>query len=176
MVVLLFQLTTSQGGRPLVVCVIFLALHFNSRPHKEVDAGSVDASLANFSISTHDLTRRSTCEGYESQSFVCISTHDLTRRSTQPTGFRSEPISYFNSRPHKEVDTRRSVLSMTPNIFQLTTSQGGRRHRTVQSHPEEHFNSRPHKEVDENPTEVLIEFIIFQLTTSQGGRPAAVHT
>ena len=76
-----------------------------------------------------------------------ISTHDLTRRSTKTHCRLPQNNSHFNSRPHKEVDiyiivcqlqlyisthdlTRRStsifqMLSFML-IFQLTTSQGGR--------------------------------------------------
>ena len=79
-------------------------------------------------------------------------------------------LSYFNSRPHKEVDrrrgkrchrqgisthdlTRRSTANKIAKvtgtfIFQLTTSQGGRQADNVQAYPHKYFNSRPHKEVD----------------------------
>ena len=80
------------------------------------------------------------------------------------------PRRSFNSRPHKEVDsspvfmtdayrlsihdlTRRSTVGqlyccLRHNIFQFTTSQGGR--LCTQSFPSRSstFNSRPHKEVD----------------------------
>ena len=101
---LIFQLTTSQGGRPLrysrlniqsyfnsrphkevdtlKVVYYILTKYFNSRPHKEVDNG--DDGYGKISdISTHDLTRRSTkWAGIPFLYGACISTHDLTRRST----------------------------------------------------------------------------------------------
>ena len=77
-------------------------------------------------ISTHDLTRRSTVKKYKRFSTLQISTHDLTRRST------TFPI----------------TLLMCQLVFQLTTSQGGRRAFGMSFH-------------------ILY---LFQLTTSQGGR------
>ena len=78
------------------------------------------------SLSIHDLTRRSTAEGYTAEKSGFLSIHDLTRRSTQiikkmdveellsihDLTRRSTvsgpqawfPLQSFNSRPHKEVD------------------------------------------------------------------------
>ena len=101
-----------------------------------------------------------------------ISTHDLTRRSTGRN----------RSRSRKE-------------IFQLTTSQGGRLHRLSDRLLLHYFNSRPRKEVDTTfksqnlamcgisthdlarRSTVKIDVRgkatnTFQLTTSQGGRLA----
>ena len=143
-----FQLTTSRGGRPVYTNQLFkqsnisthdltrrstyidlvlmlFGIYFNSRPHEEVDLiqrlvwtlvihfnsrphEEVDRRYGNpyryLDISTHDLTRRSTA--YEKvRSIVSnISTHDLTRRSTQTIW----------------------VVRMSDNVFQLTTSRGGR--------------------------------------------------
>ena len=77
----LFQLTTSQGGRHPGKIFTFYILYFNSRPHKEVDI-AYENSCHSFSISTHDLTRRSTHVVVSISATACISTHDLTRRST----------------------------------------------------------------------------------------------
>ena len=78
----IFQLTTSQGGRRIRQGVLsFLLQHFNSRPHKEVDSPYKRLSFTS-SISTHDLTRRSTAESLIIFDNMPISTHDLTRRST----------------------------------------------------------------------------------------------
>ena len=123
----LFQLTTSQGGRP--------SADITPRVHVV--------------ISTHDLTRRSTLRSNKPRYVRDISTHDLTRRSTGSRGlyisislnFNSRPHKevdvicsniiigdvYFNSRPHKEVDDMWTIWSYLILIFQLTTSQGGRR-------------------------------------------------
>ena len=57
-----FQLTTSQGGRPLSTNVPFRLPH----------------------LSTHDLTRRSTYHFFGVFALHELSTHDLTRRSTVP--------------------------------------------------------------------------------------------
>ena len=80
--VFVFQLTTSQGGRRVTNCVsVFDSIYFNSRPHKEVDR------IHKFSCYKID-----------------ISTHDLTRRSTLLQVTPQIYHSHFNSRPHKEVD------------------------------------------------------------------------
>ena len=79
---------------------------------------------------------------------------------------------YFNSRPRKEVDDNAPVRLSTTSLFQLTTSQGGRRkalsasprlrsgisthdlarrstHQVgLEFHKLLYFNSRPRKEVD----------------------------
>ena len=55
----------------------------------------------------------------------------------------------FNSRPHKEVDFPKPIKPFSCEIFQFTTSQGGRRYFLSGERPElSAFNSRPHKEVD----------------------------
>ena len=99
-----FQLTTSQGGRPVSGRVPDVPHH----------------------LSTHDLTRRSTFPFLRLCSTYALSTHDLTRRSTPSAIQRRSRAFSFNSRPHKEVDvTIVSTVWETIN-FQLTTSQGGR--------------------------------------------------
>ena len=99
----------------------------------------------------------------------------------------------FNSRPHKEVDFSVNIKQSGQRLFQFTTSQGGRRHRTQVLALLQSFNSRPHKEVDDNSEDVeedeplsihdltrrsttltsspLDKYLAFQFTTSQGGRP-----
>ena len=128
---IIFQLTTSQGGRQLYNFAIFAYNHFNSRPHKEVDRGWCYAGNGKFLfqlttsqggrprlprisrrknyISTHDLTRRSTQKPVALIEYLIISTHDLTRRSTALVFSFITRYGYFNSRPHKEVD--RKLLS-----------------------------------------------------------------
>ena len=102
-------------------------MHFNSRPHEEVDGqreygrlGQAEFQLTtsrrgrHYShngefceghISTHDLTKRSTISPcrmpYRSN---IISTHDLTKRSTLSIRVSISLMRYFNSRPHEEVD------------------------------------------------------------------------
>ncbi len=121
--------------------------NFNSRPHEEVDRrAEKEDSLCD--ISTHDLTKRSTVIKNRTDVKQCISTHDLTKRSTDPglrhiviRGFQLTTsrrgrhtqllpkrfLTYFNSRPHEEVDD----------------TERGRKWR------KRHFNSRPHEEVDD---------------------------
>ena len=58
---------------------------------------------------------------------VILSTHDLTRRSTSFVLRCVSLVITFNSRPHKEVDAvDLTGVDLSP-VFQLTTSQGGRR-------------------------------------------------
>ena len=102
-------------------------------------------------------------------------------------------VNSFNSRPHKEVDIIPVLVLHGIQVFQLTTSQGGRLSVLSCHSPGIHlsthdltrrstrvchfmyfrirtFNSRPHKEVDHTSTLMSLERAIFQLTTSQGGR------
>ena len=78
----LFQLTTSRGGRLLLVISVSFLPYFNSRPHEEVDFLPDKNRVRSCNISTHDLTRRSTKTEHFGRSQSDISTHDLTRRST----------------------------------------------------------------------------------------------
>ena len=80
-----------------------------------------------WNLSTHDLTRRSTIFLPNLYSPLILSTHDLTRRSTEIL-------------PNDTVEM---------NVFQLTTSHGGRLHIVFTTSPK----------------------FSFQLTTSHGGRP-----
>ena len=54
---------------------------------------------------------------------------------------------HFNSRPHEEVDVTISSTKQT-FIFQLTTSRGGRLYIPNRPKRLTYFNSRPHEEVD----------------------------
>ncbi len=120
----LFQLTTSRRGRLLQSHFFLPSFHFNSRPHEEVDFMSENAPRA-VSISTHDLTKRSTLiKTYsDSQQIFQLTTSRRGRLSRICQKIR---ILYFNSRPHEEVDQR--------------TMRG--------KWWKKHFNSRPHEEVD----------------------------
>ena len=122
-----FQLTTSQGGRPVLALTVdlccalsthdltrrstvviptqlIIGISFNSRPHKEVDFEEVHITIAGVHLSTHDLTRRSTCRSRNNPKKEDLSTHDLTRRSTIWLHDCDRVTIPFNSRPHKEVD------------------------------------------------------------------------
>ena len=165
-----FQLTTSQGGRRFTLGTCQLELYFNSRPHKEVDETATVLYFEPLSISTHDLTRRSTLVVEVVQQFqmafqlttsqggrrvflllyhviVNISTHDLTRRSTKS----QKAIKGVLVISTHDL-TRRSTLCFyvlfLVKKFQLTTSQGGRPGIESEKSDYYNFNSRPHKEVD----------------------------
>ena len=122
-----FQLTTSQGGRRSFCQYIVLEI----------------------SLSTHDLTRRSTfcvappcchaafqlttSQGGRPLPWVIrrwinhLSTHDLTRRSTGHISY-SELNTALSTHDLTRRSTRRRRIRWRRSIsFQLTTSQGGRR-------------------------------------------------
>ena len=165
---LIFQLTTSQGGRLLCVDILPFSLYFNSRPRKEVDV------LNDYNMRVELTFQLTTSQGGR----LVFKCSQLTNRN-------------FNSRPRKEVDyqkgtatttfgisthdlARRSTSSLEDNrivpIFQLTTSQGGRHIQHLPLIFVFHFNSRPRKEVDHSWIHARSIEAIFQLTTSQGGR------
>ena len=151
---LLFQLTTSRGGRHVLYCVwCLLWRYFNSRPHEEVDSFS---SLLTFSEYVFQLTtsRGGRLLAAPLKIFTsAISTHDLTRRSTLCSFPLCFSFRYFNSRPHEEVDFDEVALMPESFVFQLTTSRGGRRGCPSESRTGySYFNSRPHEEVDQIPT------------------------
>ena len=78
-----FQLTTSQGGRPWFRFNGAWNSNFNSRPHKEVDANSA------FFLKLMQLIFQLT-----------------TSQGGRPLIIISKKLEiYFNSRPHKEVDS-----------------------------------------------------------------------
>ena len=99
-----FQLTTSQGGRP--------------------DRQDLCIQLSLFQLTTSQGGRQS--QRVYRETVEQLSTHDLTRRSTV-VPYRNVPVpASFNSRPHKEVDRERALALPGLRFFQLTTSQGGR--------------------------------------------------
>ena len=167
---MIFQLTTSQGGRRGWSLELLMVLYFNSRPHKEVD---IDLTTTyNFlDISTHDLTRRSTsyhalflfrCSIFQLTTSQggrptvakqkayneIISTHDLTRRSTGVALPASARIIAFQLTTSQGGRPRVYHHHEKPLLFQLTTSQGGRLWQRGIVYLANYFNSRPHKEVD----------------------------
>ena len=126
-IIVIFQLTTSQGGRRMSAIMYLRPKQFQLTTSQGGRRKLCLHTGAYFYISTHDLTRRSTiysvCETY----FEIISTHDLTRRSTRHRSRLCKQFVYFNSRPHKEVDSVAPDYNLSCELFQLTTSQGGRR-------------------------------------------------
>ena len=143
---ILFQFTTSQGGRQRYIDYVTGNSHFNSRPHKEVDQGG-GIMKDRIVISIHDLTRRSTAFTSGNPAIDVISIHDLTRRSTD---ISPGVAVVFDISIHDL--TRRSTFSESRSIclwiFQFTTSQGGRLLDPNIGPRRLYFNSRPHKEVD----------------------------
>ena len=148
----------------------FSSRNFNSRPHKEVDGSPLITSVlispfqlttsqggrrspprmqsALHDISTHDLTRRSTCTCYTSYgkpSEFQLTTSQGGRLKEVP---HLQPSLYFNSRPHKEVDITQAFRSLQRKHF------NSRPHKEVDGKKGVcydfyyYFNSRPHKEVD----------------------------
>ena len=99
-----FQLTTSRRGRRWISSPRLQQEHFNSRPHEEVDP--VVAATCEIAVSFQLTTSRRGRPGARSYIFWCrvISTHDLTKRSTCRTAYTCGHGLYFNSRPHEEVD------------------------------------------------------------------------
>ena len=123
---------------------------FNSRPHKEVDG----------------ICRTIQCNKY-------LSIHDLTRRSTVPE-VASYPPASFNSRPHKEVDDIAELKALIDELFQFTTSQGG---RLCLLPPGCSSRSLSIHDLTRRSTLTCWTSIsvasFFQFTTSQGGRRLA---
>ena len=144
------------------------------------------------SLSTHDLTQRST--KYHNLPVInelfqlttsrrgrpqpvntmlyltFLSTHDLTQRSTTSRGHIQPNSEPFNSRPHAEVDKRicrhwNGILLSTHDLTQRSTTHGIREKKDPSS-----FNSRPHAEVDLDASGYVCSFVVFQLTTSRRGR------
>ena len=124
---MVFQFTTSQGGRPGLISDWTRSNSFNSRPHKEVD-DTVRAWGRMQKLSIHDLTRRSTWSGIgyhfvvrnfqfttsQGGRLICavlaivsliLSIHDLTRRSTGTNQWSSD-----NSHLSIHDLTRRSTI------------------------------------------------------------------
>ena len=100
---LIFQFTTSQGGRLRRRYKTMNRWPFNSRPHKEVDP-IPDGRYNQSDLSIHDLTRRSTRGGHKDGEYR-ITFQFTTSQGGRP-GILSSSIHQrtFNSRPHKEVD------------------------------------------------------------------------
>ena len=169
---LIFQFTTSRGGRHLMYGATFCcSLSFNSRPHEEVDVIHIHIiSLEKIFQFTTSRGGRRLMQTLLSNTLV-LSIHDLTRRSTFPIIFFDAPRDFqfttsrggrrtirmgtrsratFNSRPHEEVDV--SVTADDISIRDLSIHDLTRR-STSSDTPSPHracpFNSRPHEEVDE---------------------------
>ena len=145
-------------------------MYFNSRPHEEVDKflianaekkkgfqlttsrrgrrGIAPMWKAHDSVSTHDLTKRSTHHLSNTDHIDRVSTHDLSKRSTVGTIGRKTAVA-----------------------FQLTTSRRGR--RRSKEHQTRFANVSTH-DLTKRSTYARAFFLFsynkFQLTTSRRGR------
>ena len=183
-----------------------LVENFNSRPHEEVDTAYLQTPLEyrlfqlttsrrgrppvwrmdgrTSSISTHDLTKRSTgvsvaciiiAKNFNSRPHEevdpqasdhihqtqGISTHDLTKRSTVWIWRILKHCTHFNSRPHEEVD---EILSEEWWEIDISTHDLTKRSTCWECSDSGfifHFNSRPHEEVDAILWMYFREFLYF---------------
>ena len=137
---LIFQLTTSQGGRRPGCC------------HCSGVTG----------ISTHDLARRSTPSGFPQlvPTLFQLTTSQGGRRYLSGLPW---PTLHFNSRPRKEVDDE--VEESKNAIMSISTHDLARRSTVAlkcQHHNALYFNSRPRKEVD---TTTILYFETLSIST-----------
>ena len=122
------------------------------------------------SISTHDLTKRSTLAAFPE--FTVI--NYFNSRPHEEVDALSDRIwlslSYFNSRPHEEVDDKKGVSMSDIDISTHDLTKRSTMEQYQKSFIMEHFNSRPHEEVDQLKEPFPQEDQLFQLTTSRRGR------
>ena len=121
-----FQFTTSRGGRPLET---FGFVTYNIFQFTTSRGGRRCRALPGsdcYRLSIHDLTRRSTCPGFESPmlhlSFNSRPHEEVDKSIERDTGMHVA----FNSRPHEEVDCMLRLRLISLTAFQFTTSRGGR--------------------------------------------------
>ena len=168
---MVFQFTTSQGGRRRSDGRTWRNVPFNSRPHKEVDVHTVRNAgrKLTFQFTTSQGGRPESYSYPVFQGFFQFTTSQGGRPGSSgawypqlsifqfTTSQGGRPLiphcffsmDSFNSRPHKEVDWQEAAPDTSGDIFQFTTSQGGRLRRSC----------------------ILAFRTVFQFTTSQGGRP-----
>ena len=107
-----FQLTTSRRDRHFLRFIIF----------------------ASWSISTHDLTKRSTFLNANGRNLIAY----FNSRPHEEVDYANlcclHVRSYFNSRPHEEVDPELHRQLLQAVQFQLTTSRRGRQQKYT-NHP-----------------------------------------
>ena len=141
------DLTKRSTGMPEQV--LDCSKHFNSRPHEEVDSNSQYLCVLTYifqlttsrrgrleltvfmctyiHISTHDLTKRSTCGRVCQEKHTEISTHDLTKRSTSDRSDKNDD-EYISTHDLTKRSTEVHNDGHYHNsLFQLTTSRRGRR-------------------------------------------------
>ena len=168
----LFQLTTSRRGRLARLhndnkaSIFQLTTSRRGRPSKKI------TSVICTNISTHDLTKRSTCIGVDNESA------ELFQLTTSRRGRRNKPLSFQSHSLFQLTTSRRGrhPFSLTPShsfAFQLTTSRRGRLMPQGMFRPPAYFNSRHHEEVDDFRKGLPSFPFSFQLTTSRRGRRSA---
>ena len=148
----------------------FLMLYpFNSRPHKEVDETETAAVDSYSSFNSRPHKEVDAQDRYPN--ILHLSFNSRPHKEVDGAGIGIGTGKWpFNSRPHKEVDFTTDGNTFLMQLFQFTTSQGGRLSQGYQLfmnyhfqfttsqggrricgniHPADRsFNSRPHKEVD----------------------------
>ena len=123
-------------------------MDFNSRSCKKVDDGALCDDRSTDTISTHDLTRKSTNSSLPCSSKMHISTHDLTRRSTRAWCMIYALVRVFQLTTSRGGRRMATLYAIAQTLFQLTTSRGGRQESKKAEAELKYFNSRPHEEVD----------------------------
>ena len=99
-----FQLTTSRRGRPAYCCATSLDISVSTHDLTKRSTGLIFYRRLTETVSTHDLTKRSTTILQRAADPGSVSTHDLTKRSTEDAPIYGQGI----------------------RMFQLTTSRRGR--------------------------------------------------
>ena len=154
---IIFQFTTSQGGRPSQwdhpECreIFQFTTSQGGRLTRRSTRSHSGRSQNRHFLSIHDLTRRSTALRFLRFLMGNLSIHDLTRRSTILNPYyQALGIFQFTTSQGGRLHVPKS--QDTIGAFQFTTSQGGRQVKQVEANP--------------------LQF--FQFTTSQGGRPGCI--
>ena len=166
----IFQLTTSQGGRLSLPSASKRTQFFQLTTSQGGRPDDPAQTAKNFTLSTHDLTRRSTHVFYAKLPVIHLSTHDLTRRSTSCAAVPFLCSSSFNSRPHKEVD---QLHSEHMGCRKLSTHDLTRRSTFLCVEECEKCGLSTHdltRRSTGHPYSKRTCLWFFQLTTSQGGR------
>ena len=123
--VIIFQLTTSRGGRPTRTPTKSGLKFFQLTTSRGDRQGIIGMNVKPLNFSTHDLSWRSTvsCE-FNPNSFR-FSTHDLSWRSTT-VNIHCRAAEFFQLTTSRGGRRYAKRSEDTEQIFQLTTSRGGR--------------------------------------------------
>ena len=133
----IFQLTSSQGGWPRTESICSIRKFFNSHPHKEDDQKKMQFKNGSWLFNSHPH-KEDDPVGSMRYPLILFSTHILTRRMTVVV---------------LDVGCRWT--------FQLTSSQGGWRQKSLYSPFTHLFNSHPHKEDDKKVMNNAVSGILF---------------